>query len=203
MRFSGWPASAAEFYDGLQADNSKSYWTAHRATYDSCVLRPMEELLAELAPEFGEGKIFRPYRDVRFSADKSPYKTTIAATLARGGYVQFSADGLGAACGMYNLAGEQLERYRRAVDQDRSGEELAAIVAALRRAGVIVTSHGTLKSSPRGYSKDHPRIDLLRHKGLVAWQEWPPEDSARGPALVTAFLHSSAPLQEWLTSYVG
>ena len=79
--FTGWPAAAVEFYRGLEADNSKAYWTAHRAEYDALVLAPMEALLDDLEGEFGEGRIFRPYRDIRFSADKSPYKTAIGATL--------------------------------------------------------------------------------------------------------------------------
>src|SRR3981081_383623 len=85
MAFRGWPVEAIEFYEGLEADNSKAYWQDHKSVYEQCVQRPMKELLAELAPEFGEGKIFRPYRDVRFSADKSPYKTAIAATLGTAG----------------------------------------------------------------------------------------------------------------------
>lgn len=81
MSFDGWPEEALEFYEGLAADNSKAYWTAHKAVYEDAVLRPMTGLLEELAAEFGEAKIFRPYRDVRFSADKSPYKTHIGATI--------------------------------------------------------------------------------------------------------------------------
>src|ERR1051325_11884594 len=81
MAFRGWPAEALEFYEGLEADNSKTYWTAHKTVYDEKVHAPMLALLAELEPEFGAGKIFRPYRDVRFSADKSPYKTAIPPPL--------------------------------------------------------------------------------------------------------------------------
>ena len=94
MTFDGWPEEALEFYEGLTADNSKAYWTAHKAVYEDAVLRPMTELVEELAAEFGEAKIFRPYRDVRFSADKSPYKTHIGAVIGTG-YVQLSADGPG------------------------------------------------------------------------------------------------------------
>src|SRR5262249_45007728 len=108
MAFRGWPAEALEFYEGLEADNSKAYWTAHKAVYEERVRRPMAELLDELSAEFGPGKIFRPNRDVRFSADKSPYKTSIAATLERGGYVQLSAHGLAAGRGIYVMASDQL-----------------------------------------------------------------------------------------------
>src|SRR5438270_11236505 len=94
MAFKGWKAEALEFFEGLEADNSKAYWQDHKADYEKLVKGPMEELLAELAPKYGEGKIFRPYRDVRFSADKSPYKTNIAATDANGGHISLSKDGI-------------------------------------------------------------------------------------------------------------
>ena len=94
MTFGGWPAEALAFYAGLEDDNSKEYWTSRKAVYQEHVLRPMEELLEELAPEFGEPKIFRPYRDIRFSHDKTPYKTQIGATLGSSYYVGLSADGL-------------------------------------------------------------------------------------------------------------
>ena len=77
--FRGWPAEALEFYEGLEADNSKAYWTAHKDVYETVVLSPMKAIAAELAPEFGDGKVFRPNRDVRFSTDKSPYKTHIGS----------------------------------------------------------------------------------------------------------------------------
>jgi uncharacterized protein (DUF2461 family) len=99
VEFSGWPAEAVEFFKGLQADNTKAYWTAHKALYEASVREPMAELLGELSEEFGPGRISRPYRDVRFRAYKSPYKTEIYATLDRGGYVRFSVDGLTAALG--------------------------------------------------------------------------------------------------------
>ncbi len=117
MTFRGWPVEALEFFEGLEADNSKTYWHRHKDTYETLVRAPMEQLIEELAPEFGEGRIFRPYRDIRFSADKSPYKTNIAANLGEG-YVQLSADGLGVGSGMWHMAPDQLERYREAVDED-------------------------------------------------------------------------------------
>ena len=107
MTFLGWKAEALEFFEGLEADNSKAYWQAHRDEYDELVRAPMEELLAELEPGWGKGRIFRPYRDVRFSRDKSPYKTNIAATIGEG-YVQLSAEGLGAGSGMWEMAPDQL-----------------------------------------------------------------------------------------------
>jgi uncharacterized protein (TIGR02453 family) len=206
MAFRGWPAEAIEFYEGLEADNSKAYWQDHKSVYEQAVHRPMQELLDELAPEFGEGKIFRPYRDVRFSADKSPYKTAMGATLAKGGYVHFSAHGLGAGCGLYMPAPDQLERYRQAVAQNRSGGQLARIVQAASAAGLEMTAHETLKTSPKGYPKDHPRVDLLRHKGLIAWKDWPVGawlGTSRAKTRVVEFLRATEPLNDWLARHVG
>ncbi len=206
MAFRGWPAEALEFYEGLQADNSKTYWTAHKALYDEKVYAPMVALLAELEPEFGAAKLFRPYRDVRFSADKSPYKTAISATLERGGYLQLSAEGLGAGAGMYHLAPDQLARYREAVADDASGERLRAVIAAIEKTGVEVVGHDSLKTTPKGYEKDHPRADLLRHKGLIAWRQWPVASwlgTATAKRRVVEFLRTAQPLGDWLATHVG
>src|SRR5260370_29565369 len=100
----------------------------------------MAELLEELAPGFGETKIFRPYRDVRFSPDKSPYQTHIGA-LVGDGYIQLSANGLAAGSGMHGMAPDQLDRYRQAAARDKTGEELARNVSGL----------------DRQYIADHPR----------------------------------------------
>jgi uncharacterized protein (TIGR02453 family) len=205
MAFRGWPAEALEFYEGLEADNSKTYWTANRAAYDEQVLAPMTELLAELAAEFGESKIFRPYRDVRFSADKSPYKTAIGATIGSG-YIQLSADGLGAGSGMWMMAADQLDRYRHAVDHDRTGAELVGIIATIEKSSIDVGGHGSLKTAPKGYRSDHPRIELLRHKGLVAWQQWPVAawlGTAAAKKRIVDFLRTTRPLVDWLDVNVG
>jgi uncharacterized protein (TIGR02453 family) len=206
VAFRGWPAEALDFYEGLEADNSKTYWTAYRATYDERVLAPMAALLAELEPEFGPGKIFRPYRDVRFSADKSPYKTHAGAVLSSGGYIQLSATGLACGNGMYQMAGDQVRRYREAVAADRAGDRLVGVIAEVERHGIGVHGYGSLRTAPRGYPRDHPRADLLRHKGLVAWRDWPPASwlgTAAAKRRVVDFLHRSAPLKAWLDENVG
>ncbi len=204
--FRGWPEEALEFYEGLEADNSKTYWTQHKDVYEQAVRRPMEELLADLAKEFGEAKIFRPYRDVRFSKDKSPYKTQIAATLAKGGYVSFGAQGLGCGSGMYVMAPDQLERFRKAVDADASGRNVQKIVADLRAKGIEVSAHDELKTAPRGYDKDHPRVDLLRLKGLIAWRSWPVAawlGTPKAKDRIVEFFRTSKVLDRWLDANVG
>jgi uncharacterized protein (TIGR02453 family) len=205
MTFRGWPEEALDFYDGLEADNSRTYWLAHKQTYETCVLEPMTELLAELEPEHGEGKIFRPYRDVRFSKDKSPYKTAIGAVIGDG-YIQLSARGLAVGNGMYSMAPDQLDRYRRAIVADITGAELDRLVTGIRDQGIAVHGHEVLKSAPRGYPPDHPRIELLRCKGLVAWQEWPARawlGTAKVKGRVTDFLAATAPMSAWLGQHVG
>jgi uncharacterized protein (TIGR02453 family) len=205
MAFTGWPVEGVEFYEGLQADNSKVYWQEHKAVYERDVRGPMEQLLAELAGEFGAGKLFRPYRDVRFSADKTPYKTNCAATLGAG-YISFSADGLSAGAGLYLPDSAALQRYRTAVTREKSGNELVAIVAALHKAGYETMAHEVLKTAPRGVPKDHPRIDLLRHKGIAMMKTWPVGawlGTAKAKERVVTTLRAAAPLGDWLTRYVG
>jgi uncharacterized protein (TIGR02453 family) len=206
MSFSGWPEEALDFYDGLAADNSKSYWTEHKAIYEQMVLLPMTELTEELATEFGEPKIFRPYRDVRFSADKSPYKTHIGAVIGGTGYVQLSAEGLGAGAGMWQMGPERLERYRAAVASDDPGAELEQVIALVEKADVTVHGHGVLKSAPRGYPADHARIGLLRYKGLTAWKQWPVEpwlETAAAKDRLISFFRTVQPLCSWLTAHVS
>jgi uncharacterized protein (TIGR02453 family) len=204
--FRGWPAEALEFYEGLEADNSKTYWQAHKTTYEECVRAPMLALLAELEPTWGAGKIFRPYRDVRFSADKTPYKTHMGALLDGGGYVQLGADGLATGCGVWHLEGDQVRRYREAVDDDRTGKTLADIVAELRGMGLEVIARESLKTVPRGFDREHPRADLLRNKGLAAWKTWPVGPwlgTAKARARIEDFLQSARPLNDWLRAHVS
>jgi uncharacterized protein (TIGR02453 family) len=206
MAFSGWPEEALDFYDGLAADNTKTYWTEHKAVYTAKILDPMTELTEELAAEFGEPKIFRPYRDVRFSADKTPYKTHIGAVVGGTGYVQLSAEGLAAGAGMWQLSPEQLARYRAAVAHERLGAELEEVIAAIEKAGITVHGHGVLKSAPRGYPPDHPRIGLLRYKGLTAWRQWPVEpwlETASAKDRLVSFFRTSLPLASWLNTHAG
>lgn len=205
MAFRGWPEEALEFFEGLEADNSKTYWQKNKSLYEQLVRAPMEELIEELAPEWGEGRIFRPYRDIRFSNDKSPYKTNIAAMVGAG-YVQLSARGLGAGSGMWEMAPDQLERYRQVVSENRSGVALERIAVKARAAGLEVTGHGELKTAPKGYPKDHPRIELLRYKGLVAWKDWPVGawlGTRKAKDRVVEFLGHSKPINVWLQTHVG
>ncbi len=211
MSFAGFPDEGLIFYEGLEADNSKTYWTRHRDVYDAHVKAPLQALVDELAAEFGPAKLFRPYRDVRFSSDKTPYKTHqgVVLSLEGGGvgsvYVQVAADGLTVAGGAWRLAPDQVERYRRAVADDLQGGRLAAEVDRLRAAGYAIEGDRLVRT-PRGYPADHPRAELLRHKALHASAQWTPEDWLHGrEALdrVRAAWREFGGLNRWLADIVG
>jgi uncharacterized protein (TIGR02453 family) len=204
MGFAGFGERLVDFYEGLAADNSKAYWTDHRAEYEEHVRAPMAALLAELEPEFGHGKIFRPYRDVRFSPDKSPYKTHCGAVVD-GYYVQVDAEGVLVAGGYYRMAPDQIQRYRVAVDDPRRGEDLRRRLDTLFQAGLTIAGD-QMATRPRGVDLRHPRLDLLRHRSLYAWYRWPGEELMSRPELagkVAARWRQLTPLLEWLTDHVG
>jgi uncharacterized protein (TIGR02453 family) len=209
MAFNGFPNEAVEFYEGLVADNSRTYWQANKAVYERAVRAPMTALLDELF-EYGPYHVFRPHRDVRFSKDKAPYKDHIAAYgESEGGagfYVQFSAAGMVAGSGYYHMASDQLDRFREALDGDSVGAEIVAITDRLRVKGLEITAIGSLKTAPRGYSRDHPRIELLRLKGLVATRHWKPAKWMQTKAVVERVRDTwlaAAPVNAWLDSHVG
>jgi len=205
MAFAGFPAAALAFYAGLEADNTRAYFTANRVVFDDAVRAPMEALLAELEPRFGAGRILRPNRDVRFSKDKTPYRTELGAMVGDG-YVAIGAAGLGAGAGYFHLAADQLERYRAAIDDERSGADLARAVDAIRDAGIEIWGTDPLRTTPRGYAPDHPRIELLRYRGIVAWRRFAPGPWLATPAArerVVEVFETAAPLCGWLRARVG
>jgi uncharacterized protein (TIGR02453 family) len=209
MAFTGFPDEAFTFYEGLAADNSRTYWQAHKAEFEECVRGPLMALLDDLG-EWGPFHVFRPYRDVRFAKDKTPYKDHIGAYgESQGGagfYVQLSHTGMFAGSGYYQMANDQLQRFRDAVDADATGAEITDIVASLTGQGYEIGAISELKTAPRGFAKDHPRIELLRRKGLVATKRWQPSAWMRTKAVVTrlrAAWVGAAAMNAWLDAHVG
>jgi len=206
-RFEGWPEEAQRFFIGLGLDNSKAYFEANRSVYLTAVRAPMEALLAELEEEFGPGRIFRINRDIRFSADKSPYKTNIAATAGRdgkGGYLSLSAKGLYVATGYHQMERDHLDRFREAVAAEDSGSALVGIVGRLEEAGYQVGGE-ELKVVPRGYPRDHPRQRFLRHKGLTVGMDYGLQPWLGTPAArdrVAAVWRDAEPMLGWLGANV-
>ncbi|SFK49349.1 DUF2461 domain-containing protein [Geodermatophilus ruber] len=211
MTFAGFPDEGLVFYEGLEADNSKTYWTRHRPDYEAHVRAPLQALVDELADEFGAAKIFRPYRDVRFSHDKTPYKTHQGAVVnpdgrgAGGWYVQLSADGLMVSGGSWRLESDQVARYRRAVADEVQGGRLQKEVDRLSAAGWD-TEGERLTRVPVGFPADAERADLLRHKSLHATRRWIPADwlhDRRALDEVRNAWRDVTALNAWLADNVG
>ena len=207
-QFTGFPVAALDFYDDLELDNTRSFWESHKHVYEESVRRPMLALTAALAEEFGTAKVFRPYRDVRFAKDKTPYKTGqgafVAVGPATGWYVEVSAPGVRIGGGYYHAGGPDLARIRTAIDAEHSGEELERIVAGLVGDGFEIRGE-QLKTSPRGYSTDHPRIDLLRYKTMALSRSYGFEPVIHTPDLlgrVRDDWRRMRPLIEWVTERV-
>lgn len=206
MTFQGIPVAALDFYEDLEADNTKAFWTAHKHVYEESVRGPLEALITALAPEFGTAKYFRPYRDVRFAKDKTPYKTHQGVWFGESAvYLQISAAGLYLAGGYWDTSSGQVERLRRAVADDVAGAELERALAKVTKAGFALGA-AQLTRVPAGYPKDHPRAELLRHKSLTAHRDlgcpaW--LSSPQAHKEVTAAWRSLAPLTAWLDTHVG
>jgi uncharacterized protein (TIGR02453 family) len=206
MSFDGFRPAAFAWFAGLEADNTKEWFHAHREAYDGDVRGPLTELLEELAGD-APVRLSRPNRDIRFSKDKSPYKTRCYGTIDGRLYAELARDGLFAGTGYYGMDAGQLTRYRAAVDDDASGRTLVDIVSTLETDG-IETFGAVLKTAPRGFTTDHPRAELLRHKLLIAGARVVP-DASGGLSRDAALDHlrdtwtACAPMLAWLDEHVG
>jgi uncharacterized protein (TIGR02453 family) len=205
--FTGFPEAALDFYDDLEIDNTKTFWEAHRAVYDEAVAAPMKALVAELEDEFGTAKIFRPYRDVRFAKDKTPYKTHQGAFVPKGPstgyYVQVGAPGVRVGVGFYDASSERLTALRAAIADQAHGADLETILDDLTSAGWTLGGD-TLKTAPRGYDVDHPRIELLRHKSMALGKDHGFAPVIHTPELldqVRADWREATPFVEWVLAH--
>ena len=207
--FQGFPTAALDFYDDLEMDNTRSFWEVHKAVYAESVKAPMVALTDALAPEFGAAKVFRPYRDVRFAKDKTPYKTAqgayVAVGPATGWYVQIAAPGVRVSGGYYHAEPAEMAQIRAAIADERTGAELEKLLKSLRRKGFELGGE-KLKTSPRGYDAGHPRIELLRHKTMTLSRSYgfePVIHTAGLLAQVRKDWRSLRPLIEWVAQRVS
>ena len=204
-RFNGFPKGAFEFFEQLALHNNREWFRSHQEVYERDCREPMKLLVAELEPDPARSKILRINRDMRFSRDKSPYRTHIAAGI-RGNYIMLSAAGLYVGAGIYKPEPAALQRLRDVMDYDASGKPLQGIVATLRRKGYDVDSHERLASAPRGYSPDHPRIELLRMKDIFAGKMFEPKpwlSTRRALQRIKRVIEDVRPLAEWIRVHVG
>jgi uncharacterized protein (TIGR02453 family) len=206
MSFAGFPIAALDFYDDLEMDNSKTFWSEHKHVYEESVRTPMIALLTALEEEFGAAKVFRPYRDVRFAKDKTPYKTHQGAFIpcgpSTGWYVELSAPGVRVGAGFYEAPADRLARIRTAIDEERRGCELEKLLADLQTDGWTLGGD-QLKTSPRGYDAEHPRIHLLRHKSMTLSKSYGFEPVIHSAELTTRIRddwRATTPFLEWITA---
>jgi uncharacterized protein (TIGR02453 family) len=207
----GIPADALAFFAELEGNNERAWWMANKSRFDSSVRAPLAALLAELELA-GPFHVFRMNRDVRFAKDKSPYKTAQGAVAETEGgtrlYVQIGATGLFVGGGMYHCAPDQIARLRRGIDADSTGEAFVAAVAAVGKAGLAVDGgmEPPLATAPRGFARDHPRVEYLRWKGCAASQDlgapkW--LHTASVATRIRAVWSKAEPLLRWLDEHVG
>ncbi|NYH54781.1 MULTISPECIES: DUF2461 domain-containing protein [Nocardiopsis] len=208
MDSTGFTEETFTFFDGLARDNSKEYFHAHHEVYVRAVREPARALARALEEEFGPIKVGRPNRDTRFSHDKSPYKTHVGLVGRGRGpvgrYLQLGLDGLWAGAGYHAMSSAQVRRFREGVDDDREGPRLDRIVDELTGRGFDLVGD-TLRTRPRGYAGDHPRVHLLRYRSLGAEHHVERSDELCSPALletVRADWRALRPLLDWLERHV-
>ena len=201
--FTGFPRAATEFFRELVRNNNRDWFQAHKDVYEQACRDPLKALVTELDP-LGTPHISRINRDMRFSRDGKPYKTHIAAGVL-GTYINLSAEGLYIGTGMYRPEPAVLQKFRSAIDADKSGRELAKIVSAIRQKGYTVGTHESVNSAPRGFAADHPRIEFLRMKDIHAGKTIPPGPvlaSRKAVAAVKKVVTDIRPLADWIGRHV-
>ena len=208
--FLGFGPRALDWFRGLEADNSKAYFEGSRALWEGEVRGPLERLLEELAEELGgAARLFRPHRDVRFSKNKAPTRPTTTAwsgcpAAESGLYVSISSGGMHAGSGYWQMAADQLARYREAV-MGADGPALDAAVGRMEAAGIKLWGEA-LKTAPRGLPKDHPLVRLLRMKDVLAGDELAPEatlDGRRPKDFARSVWDRSREVMGWMDAHVG
>jgi uncharacterized protein (TIGR02453 family) len=174
--------STLKFLKDLEKNNNREWFNAHKSVYLSAqqnVYDFIEQLIIEmnkhdvLEGDSGKGSLFRIYKDVRFSKDKSPYNPRFAFSfqratkLRRGGYyVHLKPGNCFMGCGFFTPNPEDLKRIRQDIDANFSAWK------KLLRTKSIVENFGeiqgeTVATAPKGFSKDNPAIELLRHKAFT------------------------------------
>jgi uncharacterized protein (TIGR02453 family) len=221
-RFEGFADASGGFFKRLAKKNEREWFTAHKAEFEEGWNAPMKALLAEVKAgidaayehcDLGEPKVFRIYRDVRFSKNKAPYKTHIGGfiPIAVSGrsatdtpialYFHLGADEKFGAAGYYRMEPEPLARFRAAVAEEKRGKEVEKLLASLAKKGFAEDTHERMKRVPKGFDAEHPRAEMLKRKGLIADFPALPAGILTTPKLVPWLVRAcktTAPLVEWL-----
>jgi uncharacterized protein (TIGR02453 family) len=217
MPFRGFGPDALPFLKALAFHQTRDWFEANRRTYESDLKTPMGDLVEALSAAFAKAEIplkgdrkaslFRINRDVRFTKDKSPYKTNVGAVLTRGGakndvglfYMHVALEGCFAAAGFYLPEPEPLARMRAAIV--RTPKAWKQMIAKLAKAGLAPSAEHAMKRAPRGFEDvaDAEIAQALKLKSIICSR---PIETAklRDPALVAdlaAFARDALPLLEW------
>jgi uncharacterized protein (TIGR02453 family) len=222
--FRGFDRDAMQFWHELAAHMSKEWFAENKHRYQSTWVEPMMTLLRQvargLAPAYkpaalAEPGILRIYRDLRFSADKTPYKTHIAGVIRLGGdriaeagnavlYLHLGPEEEYVGAGCYQFDAAKLDRWRRAV-VGAPGAALLRIIASLRRKGYSPGGYESYARVPKGVAPDHARAELLKYKGLICGFPAIPTGLLYRPELARWLLtnaKATAPLVIWLRRYL-
>jgi uncharacterized protein (TIGR02453 family) len=190
----------------ITLNNSREQFQASKAQYEQSLKSPLLDLLLVLAESIGGvPKIFRPNRDVRFSANKSPYKTSISGYLHDAKemlYIELSLEGFMVGTGYHQMAKDQIQRYREVL----TGPNGSATGESLRSLMSLVEAQGEgLKGVPRGMSRDHENADLLGFTSITCFEKLSPDEAITTDllGLCTQFHLRTKPLNDWLVTNVG
>ena len=217
-QFQGFPQEIFSFLSDLSSNNRKAWFDANKTRFRRVVEQPVQDFVSAMCVRLIhassditqlEGKVFRIHRDIRFSKDKTPYKTHIGIRFSEDAskncaapffYVQLEAEKLLFATGQKEFEGEALDRYRTAVMDAETGRVLDTLVNKMRFSGASLQGE-QLQKVPRGYPADHARANLLRFKGLYIESSLPVTQQICGPEFVQVCLKQFArgkPLYDWL-----
>ncbi len=182
--FQGFGPGVVDFYLELEQHNNREWFHANRARYDSEVAIPLKALASTLERAYPPVKVFRPFRNTRFWPELPPLNEH-ASLVANAGssaiyYLRLDADGMLVNGGSHELSKQQLAIFRSIVATDSGAGEVRALLAEAKSHGFTLSQEHSLKTAPRGYSRDHPSIDLLRLRSLALSSHHPP-----GPWLAT------------------
>lgn len=222
--FQGFSKNAPGFFHQLAAEMNREWFKANKETYEDEWVAPMTALLEDVRGKLAaaykgtplnEPKVFRIQRDVRFAKDKAPYKTTIGAFVSTGKgnpmesgaavYVQLGLEEYVGA-GYYVFSPEQLARWRKKVAADKTGKEIAGLIAAATKKGMSLDAHDVLARVPRGVDPEHPRAELLKHKGCVLSFPAIPRGLIHKPgfsAWLAEQARAAAPVVRWVQKNVA
>lgn len=224
--FTGFDPKTLTFFKQLSVHNSRDWFESHRDTYENYVLKPaqkfvmeMGEQLRSLSPDVHaipmvDKTIFRIHRDIRFSKDKTPYKTHLALFFwdgtrkkndNSGYYLHIDPRKVFIGVGLYIFPKDILERYRELIAHQREAEKLLTILQEIKEKGYGAGGHGS-ERVPRGYDQNYKFSELLKLKGIYAWHECPPPEVLFSPEFVHwcfNIYEAMVPLHYWIREKLG